>query len=460
MQLDPRRCQTVIRLQGLCHGHIRADPQIGGDDVHGFGIINPVGCCALVGHAPEPPGFAALPTLRLGHGHRNAHRRTILLVHPWMVGDGKGQAHPVLRLQMLGDDTAAEGLDDGIGGDEAEPARPCSHRECRLVPPVHDEVGALGHVGGLEQRLEIPVAQPVAHVLATNEWRVADDEIRLGPFCRAGLHIAIHLHPRVLVGHFAAGDGVQLHCFAVPAGDGLAALVLHQLALVIVDQCVAGLDGADVLQDRLRRATVLAVDAEMPLQIADPQHQLRNRRRARVDLYPQEILGRDRVAGQLGQILVVAQFLEQFQHLALQLLHPRHGDIEEVAGTAGRIEHLGLCQLGVERLHHRAGGIDLVFAHQAFHRAANPVPVAAKRFHDGGGNQTLDIGSGGVMRAQLGAFLGVERAFEQRAEDCRFDLSPVLARRLDQHQQFFAFERQGLARLEQVSVEMLDRNAE
>ncbi len=52
----------------------------------------------------------------------------------------------------------------------------------------------------------------------------------------------------------------------------------------------------------------------------------------------EEILGCDGVAADLGEILDLAEFFEQFEDFALQLLHPRHRDIEEIAGAAGGIE--------------------------------------------------------------------------------------------------------------------------
>src|SRR3546814_4433709 len=71
----------------------------------------------------------------------------------------------------------------------------------------------------------------------------------------------------------------------------------------------------------------------MPLQIPDPQHELGNRRCARVDLDTEEIFGRDGVAAQLCHGLLFTIGFELGQppdHLALQLLHPRERDIKEI----------------------------------------------------------------------------------------------------------------------------------
>src|SRR3546814_10077665 len=61
------------------------------------------------------------------------------------------------------------------------------------------------------------------------------------------------------------------------------------------------------------------------------------------------------VAVELQQVLVVAELGERLHHLAFQPLHQLQGDVEEVAGAAGRVEHAGGAELAVEvlRLLHR-----------------------------------------------------------------------------------------------------------
>ena len=51
-----------------------------------------------------------------------------------------------------------------------------------FVPPIQHEVGGFRHVGisGAE-RLGVTVAQIFAHSRRADEWRIADDEIRLWP---------------------------------------------------------------------------------------------------------------------------------------------------------------------------------------------------------------------------------------------------------------------------------------
>ena len=68
---------------------------------------------------------------------------------------------------------------------------------------------------------------------------------------------------------------------------------------------------------------------------------------------------------------------------------------------------------------------------------AHPIPVGPQRLHDGRADQALDIGTRGVMRTELRPLLGVERAFQQSAEDGRFHLGPDVLASLDQHFQLF-----------------------
>lgn len=72
------------------------------------------------------------------------------------------------------------------------------------------------------------------------------------------------------------------HRAAVPAGDGLAELVSDDLGAVVGEHGVPALDVVEVFQHRLRRGH-MAAGAEMPLQMADPQHHLGDGGGTRVD---------------------------------------------------------------------------------------------------------------------------------------------------------------------------------
>src|SRR3546814_1865857 len=87
------------------------------------------------------------------------------------------------------------------------------------------------------------------------------------------------------------------------------------------------------------------------------------------------------------------------------------------------------------------GLIGLTFIDQRGGGPAHPVPIGAQWLHDGRADQPLDIGARRVMRAQLGTLLGVQRAFQEGAENRRFDLGPDMLTGLDQHFQLFGIER-------------------
>ena len=55
-------------------------------------------------------------------------------------------------------------------------------------------------------------------------------------------------------------------------------------------------------------------------------------------------------------------------------------------------------------------------------------PLLAQRVDHGRHDEPLDVGAGRVVRAELVPLARIERAFEQRAEDGRFDLAPVRRR--------------------------------
>ena len=80
------------------------------------------------------------------------------------------------------------------------------------------------------------------------------------------------------------------------------------------------------------------------------------------------------------------------------------------------------------------------------------MPFVAQRFDDGGQHEAFDISARRVMRAQLMAFDGVERAFEQCAENRRFDFAPIAAAGFDQLFELRALNGQGCATFKQAAV--------
>ncbi|MND76054.1 hypothetical protein D3C80_676910 [compost metagenome] len=215
------------------------------------------------------------------------------------------------------------------------------------------------------------------------------------------------------------------------------------------------LDAMIVAKDRLGRHGV-APGPEVPLEIADPHDHLGDPGGVGVLLKPPELLGADRVAVQSQGRLRLPQIRQRRQDLAFEVLHHVHGDIQEVAGSARRIQHLRLAQLGVEcandpaRIRYvapqiGAQGVCLV-----------RLPVGAQRLHDGGLHQPPDIGLGRIVGAQLSAFDGIQGLFEESAEDGGLDRGPVQLGRRDQRLKLRFCYRQGGRMLEQAAVEPPD----
>ena len=100
-----------------------------------------------------------------------------------------------------------------------------------------------------------------------------------------------------------------------------------------------------------------AAGPKVPLQVADPEHDFRDGGGAGVDLEPEELVRVDGVAVQLEQVLAVAELLQQIEHLAFQALEVLHGDVEEIAGAAGRVENAQVAEFVVEVPDRLGGGV-------------------------------------------------------------------------------------------------------
>ena len=330
------------------------------------------------------------------------------------------------------------------------------------MPPVHDEIGGIGHVRPrTAQRFDVAITQRRTHPLVANKRRIPHHEIRLRPRRLARVHVALQRHALAVVRHVLAGDGRGLHAHAVPATDRHAAFVEHVLHAVVGQHRIAVLDVAEVADHRLRRVDV-AAGAVVPLQVADPQHhfgdgggarvQLDAEQLVRVDGFAAERVGALAIQRQAG--LAVAEFVQRVEHFAFEALQVFQRDVEEVAAAAGRVEHLDRAQAVVEcaqGLHRLVG---LAFGGEGERGGMGVAPFAAQRLDHGGQHQPLDVGARGVVRAELVPLAGVERAFEQGAEDGRLDVFPLGLGRLDQQRDLLAGERQRVGLLEQLAVEV------
>jgi hypothetical protein len=119
--------------------------------------------------------------------------------------------------------------------------------------------------------------------------------------------------------------------------------------------------------------------------------------------------------------------------LVFEVLEELERDVQEVAATAGRVEHADGAQAFEEGTEYTLGV--LVVGSSGRHLAAGQDqrrdlllrlrPVAPERLHQDRLHKPQDRSSVGVVSAELGTLLGVEAALEERSEDGGFDLAPV-----------------------------------
>ena len=235
-----------------------------------------------------------------GDGH--AHVGPV--VGPRVIGDGIGERErwPLPcsavagSVQMGGGDAAVEGLGDTVGGDEAEALRlSLAYETSRAVPPVHDEVGRRGHVRvGRSERVEAVLSERGAHGFAlADEGRVADDEIGLGP-----------------------------------GGD----------AAVRVEERVAVLDLSVAFEDGFGQRKAVAVGASVPLEVADPEHEVGHAGGARALFDAEHLVGRDGGSLEFERADATGP-TDGLSDFAFERFEARERDVEEVARSAGGIEH-------------------------------------------------------------------------------------------------------------------------
>ena len=95
--------------------------------------------------------------------------------------------------------------------------------------------------------------------------------------------------------------------------------------------------------------------AVVPLQVADPEHQLGDGGGPGVELDAEELVRVDGVAVEAEGGLRLAHLLEEVGDFAFEALHRFEGDVEEVAGAAGGVEDAGGAELAVEGVQGGAG---------------------------------------------------------------------------------------------------------
>ena len=166
-----------------------------------------------------------------------------------------------------------------------------------------------------------------------------------------------------------------------------------------------------------------------------------------------------------GGFLLPAQSLHRIHHLALKPLHQLQRHIKKVAGAAGRIQH----PCGAE-LRMKAHGEAARFPKQglapwilrpqhgrlalaSLDGADNRTPFAPQRLDERGDDQPLHIGARRVMGAQLAPVVRVQRLFQQRAENGRVHLAPVVAGGPAQFADLLGAQSQHRAPLEELAIE-------
>ena len=170
----------------------------------------------------------------------------------------------------------------------------------------------------------------------------------------------------------------------MPSQRETARPLAHQLVAVRGEEGVGVLDVVEVAQDRLG-GRGCADSAEEPLQVADPEHELGYGDRARVLFQAEELVRIDAGAGE-GQAVALTRghVGQRVQHLALQALHHLHGDVEEVAGAACRVEHPDGAEAGVEFAQGCRGGVAVAGFQLPVGGGFEAVPFGAQRLHHGG----------------------------------------------------------------------------
>src|ERR1039458_2191460 len=102
------------------------------------------------------------------------------------------------------------------------------------------------------------------------------------------------------------------------------------------------------------------------------------------------------------------------------------GDVKEIAHAARGIKHDQPAQLFVKGVHLGAGFLRVAGAGLRGGGGADVFQLGAERFNDGRQNEALDIGARGEVRAKLVAFVRIQGAFKQSAENGGFDVAPIL----------------------------------
>jgi hypothetical protein len=198
----------------------------------------------------------------------------------------------------------------------------------------------------------------------------------------------------------------------------------------------------------------------VPLEVTDPEDEVRDDCGARVEFKPEELVGIYGEAGMFEGLLGLSKGIEGFEDFAFESLHVFESDVKEVSGAAGGVEDAGVAELFVEG----AGGFDCGGSVAGVDVLGDDgegiAPVVAEGLDEGGDNEALDVGAGSVVGSEGMALVGVEGAFQEGSEDGGFYVAPAGVGGFDQEVELIEREGQGGGGFEEAAVELEDVAAE
>jgi hypothetical protein len=201
-----------------------------------------------------------------------------------------------------------------------------------------------------------------------------------------------------------------------------------------------------------------------PLNVADPDHGLRQLVRVGVDLNAEELRWVDSPLSPHAAVR-----LSPVVDLILEVVQVHQRDVEEVAAAAGRVEDAD----GGDSVDHRVDGLldrglvlvallpglrGVALDDELLGLGTAGVPLASERAHQDRLDDGVDVVSAGVVGAELLAQLLVflQRGLEERACDRRFDSVPLQITGGGEGVEVVGGERQRLGVGEEPAVEVLN----
>ena len=160
-----------------------------------------------------------------------------------------------------------------------------------MVPPIENKIAGTRDVFmSNPELLSVVVAKHFAHSPTPDERRIAEDIIGMRPFRPTGGYVVIDGGARGVVGYVFTSSWVSFVRNAVPAGNGLAVIVTCKFFFVVGENGVTVLDVVELFEDGFLGHGV-AVGAEVPLEVADPEDEVGDGGGAGVDFNAAELVG-------------------------------------------------------------------------------------------------------------------------------------------------------------------------